>query len=208
MEDFRKKIGICPQHDVLFEQLTVKEHLDLFCIFKGVEPHLVEEEVNKIITQMDINDIVDMEAGTLSGGQKRKLSISIALVGGSEIVFLDEPSSGMDITSRRKLWDILKRCMNNRIIILTTHYMEEAAVLGNRVGIISEGELQCLGTPLFLINCFGEYFTLSFRINANTQVDKIIEFVNAKFIENGVKHILFTEEVSFQINRKGIYRTF
>jgi len=200
MEEFRKKVGICPQHDVLFEQLTVREHLELFCIFKGVNDELFEEEVRKIVDQMEINDIIDKEAGTLSGGQKRKLSIAIALVGGSEVVFLDEPSSGMDITSRRQLWDILKRCIDDRIIILTTHYMEEAAVLGNRVGIISEGELQCLGTPLFLIDKFGEYFTLSFRITPETKTDKLMEFIESKY--EGVKYLIFTEEITFQIDRK------
>jgi len=200
MEDFRKKVGICPQHDVLFEQLTVKEHLELFCIFKGVDDSLFEQEVNKIVEQMDISDILDNEAGILSGGQKRLLSISIALVGGSQVVFLDEPSTGMDITARRKLWDILKRCLNDRIIILTTHYMEEPAILGNRIGIIAEGELQCLGTPLFLIDRFGKYITLNFTLNVNTKVEELLEFVKSKFED--VKHEMFTEEITFQINRK------
>jgi len=199
MEEFRTKIGICPQHDVLFNQLTVREHLDMFCIFKGIPSEKVEGEVNKILEEMDINDIAELEAGTLSGGQKRKLSISIALVGGSEVVFLDEPSSGMDITSRRQLWDILKRCSNNRIIILTTHYMEEAAVLGNRVGIISDGELKCSGTSLFLIEKFGKYFNLNFNLNQDTDITKVIEFVQSRF--SNVIYTKYSEEINFQIVR-------
>ena len=199
MDGFRKKVGICPQHNVLFEQLSVKEHLELFSIFKGVEYEDLDNDVNKILEQMDIENLKDSEAGTLSGGQKRKLSIAIALVGGSEVVFLDEPSSGMDITSRRKLWDVLKRCITDRIIVLTTHYMEEAAVLGNRVGIISEGELQCSGTPLFLINRFGKYFNLSFQINEQTDLAKLKNFIKENFDQSSFDE--YTEEINFQVLR-------
>ena len=197
MDNFRKKIGICPQHNVLFEQLTVKEHLELFSIFKGGNYSDLPFEINKIMEQMDILELKDREAGTLSGGQKRKLSIAIALVGGSEVVFLDEPSSGMDITSRRKLWDVLTRCKNDRIIVLTTHYMEEAAVLGSRVGIISEGKLMCSGTPLYLINRFGEYFNLTFATTAQTDLEKIKTFINSKF--DKINFEVYTEEITFQV---------
>ena len=77
------------------------------------------------------------------------------------MIFLDEPTSGMDITSRRNLWNVLKRCLNGKIIILTTHYMEEASVLGNRIGILSEGNMKCIGSPLFLIEKFGKNINLN-----------------------------------------------
>ena len=131
---FREKIGICPQHDVLFNDLDIREHLGLFAVFKGVSAHSVENEINKIIRDFQLEEVQTTLAKNLSAGQRRKLSIAISLVGGSEIIFLDEPSSGMDITSRRNLWEILKRQSDNKIIILTTHYMEEASVLGNRIG--------------------------------------------------------------------------
>ena len=136
MDNFRKKLGICPQHDTLFEDMTIKEHLEMFSIFKGVDSFQVENEVNKILHDFQLSDIQHMLAKNLSAGQRRKLSIAIALIGGSKIIFLDEPSSGMDITSRRNLWEILKRQCEGKIIILTTHYMEEASVLGKRIGII------------------------------------------------------------------------
>ena len=101
MELFREKLGICPQHDILFEDLNIREHLEMFSIFKGVESTEVEQEVNKTLHDFQLEDIQYMLAKNLSAGQRRKLSISISLIGGSKVIFLDEPSSGMDITSRR-----------------------------------------------------------------------------------------------------------
>ncbi len=108
-----------------------------------------------------LEEIQNMLARNLSAGQRRKLSIAIALIGGSKIIFLDEPSSGMDITSRRNLWEILKRQCEGKIIILTTHYMEEASVLGKRIGIINAGHMKCIGSPLFLIEKYGKFMSLN-----------------------------------------------
>ena len=134
MDIFRTTLGICPQHDVLFDDLTIREHLEMFCIFKGYSSNDINNEINKTIHDFELDDIQNIIAKNLSAGQRRKLSIAIALIGGSKVIFLDEPSSGMDITSRRNLWDILKRQSDQKIIILTTHYMEEASVLGKRIG--------------------------------------------------------------------------
>ena len=109
MEEFRNKLGICPQHDILFPKLTVREHLEMFCYFKGFEVSKIKEEVDNTLQDFRIHDIENVLAGTLSAGQRRKLSIAISIIGGSEVIFLDEPSSGMDITSRRNLWEILKK---------------------------------------------------------------------------------------------------
>ena len=109
MDKFRTKLGICPQHDVLFEDLTIKEHLEMFSIFKGVPSDLIDEEVNKSLKDFQLTEIKNVVVEDLSAGQKRQLSVAISLIGGSKVIFLDEPSSGMDITSRRNLWEILKR---------------------------------------------------------------------------------------------------
>jgi len=177
MIEFRKKLGICPQNDVLFADLTVQEHLEMFSIFKGIENENIHSEVKKILSEIYMENKKNTLAKFLSGGEKRKLSIAIALIGGSQIVFLDEPSSGMDITSRRNLWEILKKCTNDRIIVLTTHYMEEAAVLGNRIGIMSNGKLKCCGNALFLIDRFGKYISLNVFKKENADDRNIIEFV-------------------------------
>ena len=174
---FREKIGICPQHDVLFNDLDIREHLGLFAIFKGVSAHSVEAEINKIIKDFQLEEVQFTLAKNLSAGQRRKLSIAISLVGGSEVIFLDEPSSGMDITSRRNLWEILKRQSDNKIIILTTHYMEEASVLGNRIGIINLGKMKCIGTPLFLIEKFGKYMNITLNKEEGAVNDDICQFI-------------------------------
>ena len=106
-----------PQHDVLFNDLTVEEHLELFCHFKSVDESMISEEINNVLKDIQLVDKRNTKASDLSGGQKRKLSIGLAIVGGSSIIFLDEPTSGMDITSRRNLWDILKKCLAGKITV-------------------------------------------------------------------------------------------
>ena len=199
MDKFRCKLGICPQHDVLFDDLTIKEHLEMFCVFKGYTSNKIKENVNKIINDFELNDIKNIIAKNLSAGQRRKLSIAISLIGGSEIIFLDEPSSGMDITSRRNLWEILKRQSENKIIILTTHYMEEASVLGNRIGIINSGKMKCIGTPLFLIERFGKYLNLNITKEENADNNKIIEFI--KNLVQNIKYEILSEEIIFRISK-------
>ena len=102
----------------------------------------------------------DKNSCSLSGGNKRKLSVTLALVGGSKLVILDEPTSGMDLSARRGLWNMLRKYRRDRIIILTTHYMDEADVLGDRIGIMANGQLKCLGSSLFLKNKFGGGYKL------------------------------------------------
>ena len=162
MSEIRKILGACPQHDILFKTLTVEEHLYLFCKFKGVRDSAeIEAMISEKLIDIDLADKRKTKAGNLSGGQKRKLSLAIALIGGSSVVMLDEPTSGMDLTARRKMWDMLKREKRNRIIILTTHYMEEADILADRIAIMSQGKLYCLGSPLFLKKRFGVGYNLS-----------------------------------------------
>ena len=197
MDEFRSKLGICPQHDVLFEDLTIREHLEMFCIFKGFNSDNITEEVNKTLHDFVLEDIQNITVKNLSAGQRRKLSIAIALIGGSKIIFLDEPSSGMDITSRRNLWDILKRQTEQKIIILTTHYMEEASVLGKRIGIINAGKMKCIGTPLFLIERFGKFMNLNITKEEGVDNDKIIDYITSK--ADNVEHDILSEEILFRI---------
>ena len=197
MDNFRRKLGICPQHDTLFEDLTIREHLEIFSIFKGVKSSQVQEEVDKILRDFQISDIQSMLARNLSAGQRRKLSIAISLIGGSEVIFLDEPSSGMDITSRRNLWEILKRQCDGKIIILTTHYMEEASVLGKRIGIINAGKMKCIGSPLFLIEKYGKYMSLNVTKEDGADNDKIVNFVTS--LTKNIEYEVLSEEIMFRV---------
>jgi len=197
MNEFRHKLGICPQHDILFPKLTVREHLEMFCYFKGFDVNKIKEEVDTTLKDFRIHDIEDVLAGTLSAGQRRKLSIAISVIGGSEVIFLDEPSSGMDITSRRNLWEILKKIIEKRIIILTTHYMEEASVLGNRIGIMAEGVLKCIGTPLFLIEKYGKYLSVNVYKDKHANNDEIINYFKSK--AEGIETEILTQEILIRI---------
>jgi ATP-binding cassette subfamily A (ABC1) protein 3 len=104
----------------------------------------------------------------LSGGNKRKLSVAIALCGGSKFILLDEPTSGMDLQSRRQLWNMLKEYKKDRIVVLTTHYMDEADILGDRIGIMTKGKMTCLGSSIFLKSKFGLGYTMTI-IKATTE---------------------------------------
>jgi ATP-binding cassette subfamily A (ABC1) protein 3 len=160
-ESVRKFMGICPQHDVLFDFLTPIEHLQVFYDFKGGDPAKKEKEIADLIRDVGLTVDKDKVASSLSGGNKRKLSVAIALCAGSKLVLLDEPTAGMDLGARRGLWDMLKNYRRDRIIILTTHYMDEADVLGDRIGIMAQGQMMCLGSSLFLKNRFGAGYKLT-----------------------------------------------
>lgn len=119
-----------------------------------------KDEIEKLITDVGLLPDRKKPAGSLSGGNRRKLSVAIALCANSRLVLLDEPTAGMDLSARRATWDMLKNYKSNRIILLTTHYMDEADVLGDRIGIMSAGQMSCLGSSLFLKKRYGAGYKL------------------------------------------------
>lgn len=152
----RNSLGLCPQHNVLFDELTVGQHITFFCKMKGMSNQKeIKAEVEKYADLLGFKDKINALSSTLSGGQKRKLSIGVALCGNSKIVMLDEPTSGLDAGARRDLWNLLIQEKQGRTILLTTHHMDEADVLGDRIAIMNEGELQTVGSPFFLKRRFG-----------------------------------------------------
>ncbi|XP_047529226.1 phospholipid-transporting ATPase ABCA3-like [Vanessa atalanta] len=156
----RSHIGLCPQHNVLFNELTVREHLEFFSRLKGFSGQELNEEIDNLIDRLEMQEKRNYLAQGLSGGQKRRLCVGIALCGGARVVLLDEPTSGMDPASRRALWDLLQKEKKGRSLILTTHFMDEADFLGDRVAIMSSGRLQCVGSPYFLKQHYGVGYTL------------------------------------------------
>uniref|UniRef100_A0A7N0VB22 ABC transporter domain-containing protein n=1 Tax=Kalanchoe fedtschenkoi TaxID=63787 RepID=A0A7N0VB22_KALFE len=145
MDDIRKILGVCPQHDILFPELTVREHLELFGILKGVEEDILANTVSQMVDEVGLADKLNTIVRALSGGMKRKLSLAIALIGNSKVIVLDEPTSGMDPYSMRLTWQLIKKFKKGRIILLTTHSMDEADVLGDRIAILANGSLKCCG---------------------------------------------------------------
>ncbi|CAI9099895.1 OLC1v1036780C1 [Oldenlandia corymbosa var. corymbosa] len=161
MEEIRKVLGICPQYDILFPELTVKEHLEIFASIKGVDEKSLDSTVNEMIDEVGLADKIGTTVRALSGGMKRKLSLGIALIGNSKVIILDEPTSGMDPYSMRLTWQLIKKIKKGRIILLTTHSMDEADVLGDRIAIMANGSLKCCGSSLFLKHQYGVGYTLT-----------------------------------------------
>ncbi|KAJ6665350.1 hypothetical protein lerEdw1_004399 [Lerista edwardsae] len=159
----RKNMGICMQHNVLFSYLTTKEHLLLYGKIKV--PHWSKEkllgEVKRTLKETELYNHRYKLAGSLSGGMKRKLSISIALLGGSRVVILDEPTTGVDPCSRRGIWDIISKNKKGRTIILSTHHLDEAEVLSDRIAFLEHGGLKCCGSPFYLKETFGSGYHLT-----------------------------------------------
>jgi ATP-binding cassette subfamily A (ABC1) protein 3 len=146
MDNIRMSMGVCPQHDILFDNLSVKETSIFFSQLKGYSYSEAVQEADALPQLFHLSGRLDHTGSELSGGQKRKLSVAIAVCGGSQFIVLDEPTAGMDPLARRELWDLLASLRVGRTILLTTHYMDEADILGDRIGIMSLGQLQCLGS--------------------------------------------------------------
>ncbi|XP_077979636.1 cholesterol transporter ABCA5-like [Glandiceps talaboti] len=179
MGHIRTITGVCPQQDIVFDQLTAREHLKVYAGIKGIPEEDIDAKVDKILNDVDLHKNAETNAGKLSGGQKRKLCVGMALIGDPKVLFLDEPSSGMDPYSRRHLWSLLKNNRKGRVTVLTTHFMDEADILADRKAIISKGTLRCYGSSLFLKNKFGIGYHLGMVIEQGTNTDAVTEFVKS-----------------------------
>jgi ABC-type multidrug transport system ATPase subunit len=195
MDSIRGNLGVCPQHDILFPDLTVLEHLTMFASFKGVPKEELESEVDKMILSIGLTEKKNEYSKFLSGGQKRKLSVGIAFIGGSKIVFLDEPTSGMDPYSRRFTWNVIRQYREGRVVVLTTHFMDEADLLGDRIAIMGDGQLKCVGSSLFLKNIFGVGYnmTLEKKSAINFDSNSIVSLLSSYVPECNVLTDVGTE---------------
>lgn len=159
LNEARHSMGICPQHNVLFDGLTVSEHLAFFQRIKGLKP--TQSDLRHSAEEIGLGDYLRTTSVALSGGNKRKLSLAISLCGDPRFLLLDEPTSGMDVASRRNCWELLRRKREGRVTLLTTHFLDEASLLADRIAIMKEGRLQCCGSELFLKNRFGLGYNLT-----------------------------------------------
>jgi ATP-binding cassette, subfamily A (ABC1), member 3 len=145
----RNLIGYCPQFDAIFERLTVREHLEFYAAVKGILADYRERLIEKQLEDMDLKEFENVFAENLSGGNKRKLSVAMALIGNPPIVFLDEPSTGVDPKAKRFMWTIVSKISTQRkksSVIITTHSMEEAEALCTKMGIMVAGRFKCFGS--------------------------------------------------------------
>ncbi|OWZ12574.1 ABC transporter [Phytophthora megakarya] len=171
----RKTMGYCPQFDALHDLLTVKEQLQLYARIKGIPEPFVNTAVDEQVQELGLTKYRDKLTQGLSGGNKRKVSTAIALLGRPRVVFLDEPSTGVDPSSRRKMWDVIARVCSTEgdrdggaCVVLTTHSMEECEALCSRVGILVSGRLKCLGSVEHLKQKFGRGYTVDITLRALT----------------------------------------
>ena len=191
-----QNIGLCQQQDIFFDYLNLKEHLQYIYDIKGIPRNF--DEIQELITKLNLIKEEYSICRTLSGGQKRKLCIALALLSGGKIIILDEPTSGMDIIAKKKLWQFLKSYQRDKIIIITTHSLEEAEYLGNRIGIMSDGRLICYGTSPYLKSKYPCGININFIINS-----KLFNEENKKIIYEKIKE--FDPLAEIKVASKGIF---
>jgi ABC-2 type transport system ATP-binding protein len=148
----KRVIGVSPQETAVAPNLTVKENLELMCGIHGFSKEKSKVKVTELAQQFNLQDTLTKKAGKLSGGWQRRVSIAMALIGEPAILFLDEPTLGLDVIARSELWDVIRALKEKVTIILTTHYMEEAESLSDRIGIMKNGRLLVTGTARELMD--------------------------------------------------------
>jgi ABC-2 type transport system ATP-binding protein len=145
-EQVKRLIGVSPQETAVAPNLTVKENLELICGIYGFSREKTEEKIEELDRQFGLGSVLRRKAGKLSGGWQRRVSIAMALISEPRILFLDEPTLGLDVIARHDLWEVIRSLKGRITIILTTHYMEEAEALSDRIGIMKNGSLLAAGT--------------------------------------------------------------
>jgi len=183
----RKTIGFCPQVDPLLDLMTGRETLVMFGKLRGIQKELLDDEVNRLLDALTLTPHADKVSQSYSGGNKRKLSLGIALIGDPKVLFIDESSSGMDPCARRKIWDLIAEVSKNRSVILTTHSMEEAEALCTKVAVMTSGKMRCLGSVQHLKSTFLEGYTVDLQCSSDASpetVDKAERYVLEVAIPN------------------------
>ena len=145
-EQVKRLIGVSPQETAVAPNLSVQENLELICGIHGFTKEKTAEKTNELCQIFALDTVLQRKAGKLSGGWQRRVSIAMALISEPEILFLDEPTLGLDVIARHELWEAIRSLKGRVTIILTTHYMEEAEVLSDRIGIMKSGKLLAAGT--------------------------------------------------------------
>nr|DBA27570.1 TPA: hypothetical protein GDO54_008045 [Pyxicephalus adspersus] len=175
--DIRKVIGVCQQNDIHFEDLTVEENLSVFASLKGISKTVKEQEINKVLHDLDMEALKHNQVKSLNIGQQRKLAVGIAVLGNPKVLLLDEPTAGMDSCSRYTVWNVLKKRKANTVIVFSTHCMEEADILADRKAVISQGTLKCVGSSLFLKSKWGVGYRLSMDIKPTCNIASVSALV-------------------------------
>ncbi|XP_019085909.1 PREDICTED: ABC transporter A family member 3-like isoform X2 [Camelina sativa] len=173
MDRIYTSMGVCPQHDLLWETLTGREHLLFYGRLRNLKGSYLNQAVEESLKSVNLlyGGVADKPAGKYSGGMKRRLSVAISLIGSPKVVYMDEPSTGLDPASRMNLWTVIKKAKKHSAIILTTHSMEEAEFLCDRLGIFVNGRLQCIGNPKELKRRYGGSYVLTMTTSSEHEND-------------------------------------
>ncbi|CAL5081098.1 unnamed protein product [Urochloa decumbens] len=196
MGNIYTNMGVCPQHNLLWETLTGKEHLFFYGRLKNLKGAQLVKAVEQSLKSVNLShgNVGDKQVKKYSGGMKRRLSVAISLIGDPKVVFMDEPSTGLDPASRNNLWNVVKEAKRNRAIILTTHSMEEAEVLCDRLGIFVDGDFQCLGNPKELKARYGGtyIFTMTTSPDQEHEVELLVHQLSPS--ANKIYHLSGTQK--------------
>ncbi|KAH9623722.1 hypothetical protein KSS87_006304 [Heliosperma pusillum] len=210
MREIYTSMGVCPQHDLLWATLTGREHLLFYGRLKNLKGAALLEAVEDSLKSVNLyhGGVGDKFAGKYSGGMKRRLSVAISLIGDPKVVYMDEPSTGLDPASRNNLWNVVKQAKQDRAIILTTHSMEEAEVLCDRIGIFVDGGLQCIGNPNELKGRYGGsyVFTMTTSSEHDTEVERMVQ--NLSRNSQKIYHISGTQKFEIPKNEIRISNVF
>lgn len=153
--EVKRQIGVSPQETAVAPNLSVRENLELMCGLFGIAKEKQREKVDELTETFRLGDVLSKKAGKLSGGWQRRVSIAMALIGAPSVLFLDEPTLGLDVLARSELWEVIRALKGKVTIVLTTHYMEEAEKLSDRIGIMAGGKLHAIGTASALMEKTG-----------------------------------------------------
>jgi len=191
--EVKKYIGICPQENIFYQELNVYENLMFFGRMYNVDKKKLRDRANELINKVGLDDKRKTKSEKLSGGMKRRLNLIIGLVHDPDILFLDEPTAGLDPQSRRLLWDyIFELKSRNKTIFLTTHYMDEADVLSDRLAIIDHGKIIAEGTPEHLKETIGKGDLLTFKTEGVKE--KLLDSINELKTFDYVLDVSYIEE--------------
>uniref|UniRef100_A0A7N4P5Z7 ABC transporter domain-containing protein n=1 Tax=Sarcophilus harrisii TaxID=9305 RepID=A0A7N4P5Z7_SARHA len=188
----RESMSFCPQYDILFHYMTVAEHLYLYGQLKGLTRKECRKEIKQTLKFFDLEEKHDDYPKSLTAGMKRKLSLCITLLGGSKVIILDEPTSRMDPITQNNTWELLQQYKQGHTIVLTTHNMEEADVLGDRIAIMAKGELQCCGSSFFLKHKYGAGYHMIIVKEFKCDTEKIFQVVQ-QYVPEKSRASLFNE---------------
>merc|ERR1719163_555820 len=183
----RTRIRYCPQHNPLISILTVREHIEMYGMIKGLSGAELDSARDLWIEAMDLKSHQWKLAGNLSGGNKRKLCVALAMIGDPEVILLDEPSAGMDPEARRFMWNVIAEIANTRkqaTVVLTTHSMEECEALCNRITIMVNGSFRCIGTHKEIKDLYGQGQELHLKLDSPKKEE--VAALQSKWSSDGV----------------------